>query len=186
MCDLRQVLQPNEKLQKMLGFLKFILILNLISAILRIFINPSDMLYDLFCTLFLFLAYNTVYFIYAAIYMIFSLVNAVYLFVSCGTVLQMYLQGTLGEFGRKAPLFLGISLYLLIFYIFALMIVFPAYKEMKAQLMDSFRGPENTLRLNSNPSNNRSNNDEEIPAPAQNRGFVAFSGSGVAVGGGSR
>lgn len=186
MCDLRQVIQPDDKLQKMLVFLKFILILNIISAIMRIFINPSDMLYDLFCALFLFLAYNTVYFIYAAIYIIFSLVNSVYLFVSCGTILQMYLQATLGEYGKKAPLVLGISLYLLIFYIFAIIMVFPAYREMKAQLMDSFRGPENTLRLNSNPGN-RADADVERPDASQSRGgFVAFRGSGVAVGGASR
>ncbi len=185
MCDPRQVLQPDEKLKKMLVFLKFILILNLLSAILRIFINPTDMFYDLLCTLILYLAYNTVYFLYAAIYLIFSLINVVYLFVSCGTVIQMYLQGTLGNFAKKAPIFLGISLYLLIFYIFAIIMTFPAYKEMKAQLMDSFRGPENTLRLN-NSGSRSANEDEERPATQNRGGFVPFSGSGVAVGGNSR
>ena len=183
MCDLRPVIQPDEKLKKMLVFLKIILILNLISAILRIFVNPSDVFYDLFCTLFLFLAYNTCYFIYAAIYIIFSLINAVYLFIKCGTVIEMIIQDTLGDFNKKVPIFLGISLYLLIFYIFAIIITFPAYKEMKAQIMESFGGASSTLRVNS--SSNRQSDADIERAPQQSQSnFVAFSGSGVAVGSG--
>ena len=181
MCDLRPVIQPDEKLKKMLVFLKIILILNLISAILRIFLNPSQMLYDLFCTLFLFLAYNTCYFIYAAIYIVFSMINAVYLFISCGTVIEMIIQDTLGDFKSKVPLFLGISLYLFIFYIFAIIMTFPAYKEMKAQIMESFGGSANATRLNSN-ANRQSDADVERPAAQPQTGFVPFGGSGVAVG----
>jgi hypothetical protein len=179
MCDLRSVLQPDEKLKRMLNFLKIIFFLNIISAFLRLWINPSDMFYDLICALFLFLTYNTVYFIYAAIYIIFSLINAVYLFINCGVVIQMIIQDTLGKYKQNAPLYLGISLYLFIFYIFSIIIAYPAYKEMKAQLMESFSG---TVNQRLNPAANRQR-EPDVERPPQNRtGFVAFGGQGVAVG----
>jgi hypothetical protein len=192
MCNIQQVLQPDANLTKMLGFIKIILIINLLSSFLRIFLNPSDMIYDLFCTLFLFLAYNSVYFLYMAVYIIFSLVNSVLLFIKSATIFQMLIQNTLGDAKSRVPLVLGISLYLLIFYIFAIIFTYPVYKEMKAQLMENFGGEATGAR-----SYQRQNDDEERPGavvrnlPAtttttsNNAGFQAFSGRGVAVGGGS-
>ena len=181
MCDLRPVLQPDAKLKRILNFLKIIFLLNIIAAILRLYVNPSDMFYDLICAFLIFLAYNTVYFLYAAIYIIISLINSVYLFINCGVVIQMIIQDTIDKNKDKVPLFLGISLYLFIFYIFSIIITYPAYREMKAQLLDSFTGAVANQQLNP-PDNRQQNVDAE--RPSQNRsGFAAFRGQGVAVGG---
>ena len=60
---------------------------------------------------------------------------------------------------------------------------FPAYKEMKAQIMESFGGASNTLRVNSS-ANRQSDADVERPPQQNQTSFVPFSGSGVAVGSG--
>lgn len=197
MCNIQRVLQPDANLTKMLGFIKIILIINLLSAFLRIFLNPTDMIYDLLCSLFLFLAYNSIYFLYMAVYIIFSLVNSVLLFIKSATIFQMLLQNTLGDTKSKVPIILGISLYLLIFYIFSIIFCYPVYKEMKAQLMGNSGsgasvGGQNYSRHNDDerpPATNRnqptSPTQATVTTTTSNSGFQAFSGRGTQVGGGS-
>lgn len=206
MCNIQPVLQADAKLNKMLVLVKIILIVNLFSCFLRIFLNPSDMIFDLFGCLFLFLAYNSVYFLYMAMYIIFSLINSVMLFISCATVFQMLIQKTLGSLLSHIPLILGISLYLFIFYTFAIIFTYPVYKEMKAQLMESFgggvgvggrtfnrmndeeRGERNTGN-NGNAGNNENTGHTYTNTNVNSTGntssgrFQAFAGRGTAVGG---
>jgi hypothetical protein len=188
MCRIEPILQSDSKLQKMLLFAKIILIINLLSSFLRLFLTPSDMLFDLISCLFLFLAYNSVYFIYMAFYLIFSLINSVSLFIKSATVFQMIIQDTLGDFRSKVAVYLGVSLYLLVFYIAAIFFTYPTYKEMKAQLFESLGGGSG---LNSRILNRNSQVDQERPQQPSSqdsnnigRGFQAFSGRGVQVGGG--
>jgi hypothetical protein len=177
MCNFQSVLRPDQKLTNMLTMVKIILIINLISSFLRLFINPGDMISDLICVFFLFAAYNTIYFIYMALYLIFSLMNTVYITINTGIVLQMLIQGTLQGSKSKILLLFGISLYLLIFYIFAIISNYGVYKEMKAQLMESFGGLGPTERLNQN-------RDEQAPVVNNNNSsYRPFAGQGVAVGG---
>jgi hypothetical protein len=193
MCNLQAVIIPNEKLKKMLIFAKIILIINILSALVRLIIRPSDMIYDLFTSLFLFMAYNSVYFIYMAIYLIFCFFNMIFLFISSGIIFQMLIQKTLGELKDYAGLILGVQLYLFVFYIFAIIFTFPIYKEMKAQFLENngLIGRESRDQADvERPSgyNNIGNNQPNSNANQQNAqsnsqaGFVAFSGRGVVVG----
>ena len=193
MCNLQAVIQPNEKLKKMLVFVRIIILLNIISAFARLLIRPSDMIYDLFTSLFLFMAYNSVYFIYMAIYIIFCFFNVVLLFINSGIILQMLIQKTLGELKDSVGLILGVQLYLLVFYIFAIIFTFPIYKEMRAQLLEMYgalgssgEGPSNAQPDQERPSsyNNISSNPntQEQQATNSRGGFVPFSCRGQAVG----
>ena len=74
------------------------------------------------------------------------------------------------------PYELGITLFIFIFYISTIFFHFPIYKEMKAQLLS------NMGLIGVAPDMN-SRQDEERPPSNNNRGFNAFSGRGVAVGG---
>jgi hypothetical protein len=184
MCNTQPVITGNEKLKKMIVMVQIILIINLVSSFLRLFLNPSDMIMDLFGVLFLYLAAQTLYFLYMAIYILLSLLNALLLFVNCGTLMQMVIQKTLGDLAPLIPRVLGISLYLLVFYVFAIIFTYPVYKEMKAQLMESFGGGSSIDSRNYSASQ-----DQERPqstdASQNSRAtrFQAFAGRGVAVGG---
>jgi hypothetical protein len=192
MCNLQAVIVPNEKLKKMLIFAKIILIINILSAFVRLLIRPSDMIYDLFTSLFLFMAYNSVYFIYMAIYLIFCFFNTIFLFISSGIILQMLIQNTLGELKGSAGLVLGVQLYLFVFYIFAIIFTFPLYKEMKAQFLENAgllggdsrdqADVERPSRYNNIGNNQASSNASQQNAQSNSGGFVPFSGRGVAVG----
>jgi hypothetical protein len=181
MCNCQPVIQGDGKLKKMIIFVQIILIVNLVSSFLRLFLNPSDIILDLFGVLFLYLASQTLYFIYMGIYIILSLYNTVMLFISCGTLFQMLIQGTLGDLKPAIPKILGISVYLLVFYIFAIVFTYPVYKEMKAQLMEGFGGGAAVGSANYN----RVNDEERPSTDPSSRGFQAFAGRGVAVGGGN-
>jgi hypothetical protein len=184
MCNTQPIMTGNEKLKKMVVMVQIILIINLVSSFLRLFLNPSDMIMDLFGILFLFLATQTLYFIYMAIYILVCLYNAVMLFVRCGILIQMVIQKTLGDLAPVVPKILGISLYLFVFYVFAIIFTYPVYKEMKAQLMESFGGGASV-----DSGNYSAAQDQERPQPTESSqssragGFQAFAGRGVAVGG---
>lgn len=180
MCNFNRVIGPNAKLIKMLGFAKILLIVNLLSSILRVWIRPTDILFDLLCCLFLWLGNNTLYFMFTALYVIFSLINVVYLFINCAMIFQMMIQKTLGNTNITIPL--CFSLYLLVFYTFAIIFIYPMYKEMKAQLIDLVTGssyrPVSSERADVENANTNNNNTND---PTSTR-FVPFRGRGVQVG----
>ncbi len=188
MCTCDQVIQPDEKLKRMLTLVKIILIIHLLSMFARIGIgDPGDMFEDLLCLLFLFLAYKTVYFMYMAIYDIFCLFISFYLFIRVGGIIQKVLQHT--TLNEKDTVSLAFTLYLFIFYVFAIILTFPIYKEMKAQAMESFSGGS-AYRAIVEERSRQDNNDRERPTQqtqsqqqSGSRGFQAFSGRGVQVGG---
>lgn len=184
MCNTQPMMTANDKLKKMIVMVQIILIVNLASSFLRLFLNPSDMLIDLIGVLFLYLAVQTLYFIYMGIYILLGLLNSVLLFVYCGTLFQMVIQKTLGDIAPEVPKRLGISLYLFVFYVFAIIFTYPVYKEMKAQLMESFGGGASI-----DSRNYSANQDQERVQPSEasqnsrTGRFQAFAGRGVAVGG---
>lgn len=182
MCNLTPVIAPNEKLTKMLIFVKIICIINILAAILRIFTKPSDMLFDIFCALFLFLAFNTLSYIYAAIYIIFALMNTFYLFIACGIIFQMMIQGNLGEIKSRVPIVLSISLFLFIFYIFAIIFIYPVYKEMRAIQSES-RGTGVQPAMGGAGINQRLNANADVERSTNTQATGAFTGRGTVVGG---
>lgn len=183
MCfgPIRQAIQPNEKLQKMLTFVKIILIINFLSSILRIWININELFYDLICALFLMMAYFSVYFIYMAMYEIFCLFNGFFLFVKLAIFLQVLLQMPDYKINSKQVVSLSFTIYLFVFYIFAVIITYPVYKEMKAQLMEGVGGGSYRSSADQSSAGN-AQPDQERPDNSGGR-FVAFSGRGVPLGG---
>ena len=177
MClgGIRQVIQPDEKLAKMMAFAKIILIINVVISIMRIFLNSvGDMIYDLICSLFLMMASFSIYFLYMAMYQIFCLINSFIIFIKIALVIQIIIQ--IGSSGSNEIVYLSLSIFIFTFYVFAIIFTYPMYKEMRAQAMESFGG--SMYRSVNRSDNIPSNNDQE----RVNRGFVPFSGRGVAIG----
>jgi hypothetical protein len=172
---IRPVLQPDSKLSKMISFGRIILVINIIVSLLRLFTgNPGDMLYDLICAVFLLMAVFSFYFLYMAFYVMFSLLSTVYLLVTIAIYVQVIIMSN-KMLGNGDIVVLSITIFILVFYIFAIIFTFPMYKEMKAQFVGA----------NSN-ANQSSQSDAERPntdANANRSGFAAFSGRGVALGG---
>jgi hypothetical protein len=178
MClgSIRQYVQPDSKLSKMVSFGKIILIVNIIISFVRLFIRPADMLYDLICAMFLLMAVFYIYFVYMAIYVIFALFISFYLVIGLSIKVQFMLQT--GKQEKNDFVVLALTIFLLVFYVFAIIFTFPMYKEMKAQLM----GDGNAYRPQVDASGNRAGDDQER-GQSGDRGFAAFSGRGVAVAG---
>jgi hypothetical protein len=172
MClgGLRPVMQPDANLTKMISFARIILVFNLVVALLRFFTsNPGDMLYDLICSLFLMLAVFSFYFIYTALYVICALLNSIYLLISIAIFIQVMLFNN--KIGTGDIVVISVTIFILVFYIFAIMFTFPMYKEMKAQMLGVIGAPVDQSAAQ----------DEERPESGSR--FAAFSGRGVAVGG---
>jgi hypothetical protein len=183
---IRPMLNPDPKLAKMISFAKIILLINVLTAFLRLFkgMNASDMIYDLICAMFLALSMFSIYFVYMAIYVMFALFNTFYLLVSVALRVQIIVQQ------QKATsvdiVALSLSIFLFVFYLFALIFTFPMYKEMKAQmvgLISAGDGGNNSgaSRVQQDSSERANSNDND--QGGNNAGFRAFSGRGVAVGG---
>jgi hypothetical protein len=176
MClgGMRQVIEPDARLTKMMSFAKIILFINILVSFLRIFIGQyGDMFYDLICSLFLMMASFTIYFLYMAMYEIFCLINAFTLTLNIAKVIQSMLQQNKG--GSSNTIYLSISTVILVFYIFAIVFTYPMYREMRAQAMES-QGDSYRPAIANNPN-------QDVERPANRSGFVPFSGRGVAVGG---
>jgi hypothetical protein len=198
MCECQKYFEPNEKLKKMLNLVLIIMFINIILFILlAIFLGFSMCFEMIIQTLVLFCAYQSVLYTYIAMYIFFGLFNAFLVFRVVGIVIQQIIiegSSTLQTGSQYAGF--SILLVTLVFQIFAIIVLFPVYKEMKAQLYERTLGvsvdPEvssdrndsinddrniqggNSSQYNPPVSNNQSNN---------NRGFVPFGGRGTAVGG---
>jgi hypothetical protein len=191
MClgNLRPVMQADDKLQKMIQFAKIILILNLVSSIFRFFMGPlfsgADFIFDMICALFLWMSIMTLFYIHMAFYLFFSLYNAFYLFVNMSIMMQNYFLGSLVMDSKKIMI-LSFCIYLFAFYVFAMLITFPIFKEMRAQLYEQASGAQGGSGYRANNSNDEERNapDTGTSTTQNNRGgFRAFGGRGVQVGG---
>jgi hypothetical protein len=175
---IRPVLIPDATLTKMLTFGRILLIINVLVSFLRLFTNnQGEMLMDLICSIFLLLAVFSAYFIYMALYVIFALFNSFYLLVTVAIYVQVIIMRNKVE--NVAAL--SISIFLLVFYIFAIIFTFPMYKEMKAQLTNAQSG---RARNDEENGNNQPSQAANQVSQESSSGFRAFGGRGVAVGGG--
>lgn len=188
MCNCEPVLQPDDKLKRMITLARILLLIHLISSFSRIFMNDAgSLLSDFLCCLFLFIATTTIFFMYMAIYIFFCLLNTFYLFLQIGFVIQRSIQGL--EYSSKVILQLCFTIYLFVFYIFAIVIAFPIYKEMRAQMIGlgtAYRNMNQEDRERPNASSNANANvqrqSESAPTGQNRAGFAAFQGRGVQVG----
>jgi hypothetical protein len=205
MCECSPVFVADEKLKKMLTIVLIILVLNGIIGILTgIFINWSMAFQILINVLILFCAYNSLRYTYVSIYIFFTMLNAFTVFIFVGIQIQQILL--VGQSGiKKTADYVAFSLLLftLVFDVFSIIFVFPAYREMKAQFYEHSTGqrvdPEEGENRNTNSaynppgvvSNNQTNNNTNTNtndnnnnnSSSNNTGFRAFQGRGTAVGG---
>jgi hypothetical protein len=191
MCNVQPFYLPNARLKKTLAFVKIIIIIHLCSSFLRLFINVSDIFFDLFAVFLLYLATMSIFYSYMTIYILLCLINEVSLFLNFAMIIQMILQKTLDQ-KQVSYLQLGIMIYLFIFYLFTIIFNFSVYKEMKAQYIEHIGGDNpglNAPQQQNNQAQYQNVPDQERPQPANNNAssgrFQAFSGRGLAVGGNS-
>jgi len=173
-------------------FLKILIIGNLIVPILRIVINRYDDLFnDLFSVLILWIASESCHYLIAGFYIFIVLINNLISFFLIGAYVQAIIQGS--TLAKEHVIFLCITIFIFLFYSFAVVIVFPAYKEMKAIFYESVgavaRGNNDTeANLRQNNYNNissipQNNNNQDLNNQEQNHhNFVPFSGRGVQLG----
>ena len=175
MCNFQPVLIPDAKLSKMLVLSKIFIFINIAVGVLRLFSTTKQYAFsDLTSCLFLFFSVFSIFYIYMAFYIVFSLFNSIYLCINIATYFQMLIQH---EPIQTKTYELGITLFIFIFYISTIFFHFPIYKEMKAQLLS------NMGLMGVAPDMNSRQDQERAPNNNNNRGFSAFSGRGVAVGG---
>lgn len=178
MCQLQQSIEPDAKLKKMIGFLKIVLAINIIVVIAQIALSLTkngggNFLMEMFCCMFLLMVIYTINYMLMGLFIFFSLYNSVFVFIELGTLFQIYLMnGTL-----SSVWLLGVDTFEFCFYIFAIIVTFPIYKEMKAQFLGS---------IGAGGAVSRDEESHEQAAPVNSgtsSNFRAFSGRGVAVGG---
>jgi hypothetical protein len=180
------VIQPSSTLKKMLQMVKILCLINILCIVGRIWTRPWDMFYDIFCIMFLFMGYNTGLFLHFAIYCIMALISCFYLFIDIGTYIQWMLFGN--PMNGTMIAFLVISIVIFMFYMTAIILIFPVYKETKIQMMGLGTGDSPAVVMNR--GNGGGYVDESLPGQTQmNRGisaqqgaFRAFAGRGVALG----
>ena len=176
MCQLQQSIEPDAKLKKMIGFLKIVLAINVLVVIAQIVIaqiekKGSNSLMELFCCMFLLMSIYTANYMLMGLYIFFCLYNSVFVFIDLGTLFQIYIM----QDKLNSVWVLGVDTFEFCFNIFAIIVTFPIYKEMKAQFLGSVGAGGAVSRDEENqvaPSNNGTSSS-----------FRAFSGRGVAVGG---
>ncbi|MCQ2816231.1 MAG: hypothetical protein MJ252_03085 [archaeon] len=204
MCQCQRAFEPNPELEKSLVLLKIIGIINVLIAILHIYPMNSAGLMDIISCILILLAYNTLLFYYAQIYILLCCIDFIFMIDSIGVFFQRVFSpnSTVKTMSTSEYIALGINTFSLVFYIFAIFIVFKLYKEMRAQFYENagvnFNNPQNSNNeyngsearaawadnninlpaANQRRNNNNANNNAEAP-----RGYVPFGGRGVAVGG---
>lgn len=204
MCECQKYFEPDVKLKKMLTLVLIIMLINILLTILTaIFIGFSMCFELLMQALVLFCGFQSLLYTYVAMFIFFGLLNGFLVFRIVGIIIQQtIIEGSSPlQTGKQYTAF-AILLVTFVFQIFAIVVIFPIYKEMKAQLY------ERTLGVNVDPEGGASNSDANINDYAQqnmgrgerqynppvsnnqtnvnnnnNRGFVAFGGRGTAVGG---
>jgi len=119
------------------------------------------------------------------------IINNLISFFNIGAYLQAILQGAV--LNNSNIFNLCINIFIFLFYSFAIIIVFPAYKEMKAIFLVSAAAAQsgnarnNDLEANLRPNGNNNQNQGQARnvQPSQvnnNNNFVPFGGRGVSVG----
>ena len=157
----------------------------------------DDILNDFLCVLILWGATESCHFLIAGFFMMIIIINNLLAFFLIGAYVQAVLQGAV--LTSSNILFLCINIFIFLFYSFAIFIVFPAYKEMKAIFLESAgaalsgnAGVNNDMESNLRPSNynqvsGRVNSQDPNLQSGQsgnnnNNNFVPFGGRGVEVG----
>ena len=179
MCQLQQSIEPDAKLKKMIGFLKIVLAINILVVIAQIALSliikeGSNFLMEMFCCMFLLMVIYTINYMLMGLFIFFSLYNSVFVFIELGTLFQAYLMN---EKLSNSVWLLGVDTFEFCFNIFAIIVTFPIYKEMKAQFFGS---------IGAGGAVSRDEESHEQAAPVNSgtsSNFRAFSGRGVAVGG---
>lgn len=163
--------RPDAKLESMRKFLLIILVVSLILAILSaIFLSFSFFLQQLIQTLFLFMGYYSVLYIYLTIFILFQMMLCFSCFTTVGIVIQQVII-TGNSILKTTNDYVAFSLLIIImlFSILAIATSFSVYKEMKAQFIEASVG----IRNNQDPENNQNNrsfeeNNENNYVPPQN------------------
>lgn len=191
MCECQKYIVPDDRLKRMTTFVIIMALINLALLILRaIFFGLDYMLYDLIPCLMLFLAIQTLLYVYMSFFLFIALLNAFIGFVMLGIVVQQVIGGGQLPIGNnsKENWGFGINVFAFVYYIFGIITLFPIYREMKAQLVQGSaqsqadqERPANQQASDYRPPGSVSNNQGGSSQPST--GFRAFSGRGQAVGG---
>jgi len=188
MCNrlCRRMINPSPKLEKILTFLRILILINLIVPVLKILIERADdLLNDLICVFILWGACESCNFLIAGFYIMIVMINNFTSFFLIGAYVQAIIQGAV--LNNKHVLFLCVYTFIFLFYSFTIAIVFPAYKEMKAIFVESTSNlrRSNDMEENLGPGNynNVSERNENLNQQVgNNQNFVPFSGRGVQLG----
>lgn len=193
MCECQKYIVPDERLKRMITFVIIMALINLALGITRgIFFGLNYMLYDLISCLMLFLAIQTLLYIYMSVFLFIAILNAFIVFVLIGIVVQQVIGGGQLPVGNDAKenWGFGINVFAFVYYIFGIITLFPIYREMKAQLVQGYANQADPERpadqqpvsgYNPPSSQNVSNNQGGSSQPST--GFRAFSGRGQVLGG---
>lgn len=198
MCTFQASINPDAKLLKQINFIKIIFGLNLLVIIGHIIISiynktnvsspGSTIIVELFACLFLFMAIQCYNFVGAGVFVVLSLYCSVILFVEIGTFFQVvYYNENINLQNNILPLLygkLGVDTFAFVFYVFSIIVVFPIYREMKAQYLEGVgRGGGGEPSEVYDDRGNYGENDHAEQPQRRQGGYVPFSGRGVAVGG---
>jgi len=140
MClEVEEVISPNAILRRMLNFVKLLMILNFLIALLRLATNePFNCIYDLICVFLLYISHNSIFFMYMGIYIFFSIFNCFMILISFGLILQKLV--IVNSLSLSDYFSLSILLFMFFFYIISVCFIFPIYIEMKAQMFEINNG----------------------------------------------
>ena len=180
----RRIINPSQRLEKMITFLRFLVLFSILIPILRLFFNDSsNTINDLICILILMGTTESLHFLLSGFYIMFVILNNIFSFFLIGSIIQAIIQGS--ALSNKNVEFLCVNIFIFLFYIFAIVLVFPAYKEMKAIFIEAANSQipqsdveRNGIQRNLVPEAVNNNQNENN----NNNNFRAFSGRGVQVG----
>jgi hypothetical protein len=177
MCQ--RVIEPNERLSKLITYLNIILIANILIPIIRIITtNYNGIFNDLICILILYGTIQSLQFIFAGLYIMIVIINNFITFFSIGSYIQAVIQGS--KLSKNNVIYLSTIIVIFQFYIFAICIVFPAYKEMKAIFRSSNNIQGGLLNNNDLEIRQQRSSPSIAPSNSNNRpaNFVPFGGNG--------
>lgn len=135
-CNCDRAFEPSERLKKMLCFLAAIGFINLAIALLHIYPLNSASFFDIIICIIVLVAYRTLLFYWAQIYIFLSILCLIFDIDTLGVVFQEVYgdNQTLTSLGIFA---LVITTFSIIFYFFAIFIMFGIYKEMRAEFYEN-------------------------------------------------
>lgn len=193
-----KMIEPNEILQKMLIMLRAILGIYVALIIAKgifwgITGKRMDLFTDVFCLSILIITNINLFYSCGMMLLFFIIIRLLTCFFSLGTFIQQVFLPNIVTFDSVQYGLLGITTFEFFFDVFAIIVIFPIYKEMKAHFIEQgagvgggqqagagggsnyqqYRDQENQISHNQQPQNSSSNSG----------GFRAFQGRGVALGG---